>query len=62
MALSDNKNKIQQLLDGINAPPDAWGGSGASVETCAVSFTDNSFNANRPQPLPRPLQRQGINN
>lgn len=36
MTLSDNTTKIQQLIDSINALPEA--GSGTSVETCTVSL------------------------
>lgn len=35
MALVDNKAKIQALLNGINALPEAGGGSG-SVKTCSL--------------------------
>lgn len=37
MALVDNKAKIQALLNGINALPEAGGGSGG-VKTCTVTY------------------------
>lgn len=42
MALVDNKIKVQQLIDGINALPEA-GSGGGSVETCNVSITSTSY-------------------
>lgn len=44
MSLSDNKTKIQSLLDGINALPDAGSGTGASVETCTVVINNQVVN------------------
>lgn len=43
MSLTTNKAKIQQLLDGINALPEAGGSSGA-VETCTVNITSSDSN------------------